>query len=374
MSKQKSLSRREWLYYSSLLASGVALSQTACQRPAGTSSGPSSSTAPTPAPVSPAQEIALRGADAVLAKLPSVLPNRAPDNWQWIENRPANVGLLMISTAAPFLAGYRKAFDIEAKRLNLEVIALDANNDPARQAAQAEDLIGKRVDVLCFWPVDAKAIVPSVRKAYEAGIPLVCTNSWTEESVLSFFRSFIGASMVEEGIIGAQLMAEALHGQGKVAIIEGNPGQDAAYWRSTAFIDELKRIAPKIQILDRQTARWDRARATAVAENYLTTYQDLNAIMAQDDNMAVGALQAIKAAGRLQQVKLISINSSKEGLEAILAGEMYGSCTQSPSFEGINTARVARDVANGWPPVPRWVRNPVMRVDKTNARQVFGEW
>jgi ribose transport system substrate-binding protein len=374
LSKQESLSRREWLYYSSLLASGVALSQTACQRPAGTSSGPSSSTAPTPAPVSPAQGIALRGADAVLAKLPSVLPNRAPDNWQWIENRPAKVGLLMISTAAPFLAGYRKAFDIEAKRLNLEVIALDANNDPARQAAQAEDLIGKRVDVLCFWPVDAKAIVPSVRKAYEAGIPLVCTNSWTEESVLPFFRSFIGASMVEEGIIGAQLMAEALHGQGKVAIIEGNPGQDAAYWRSTAFIDELKRIAPKIQILDRQTARWDRARATAVAENYLTTYQDLNAIMAQDDNMAVGALQAIKAAGRLQQVKLISINSSKEGLEAILAGEMYGSCTQSPSFEGINTARVARDVANGWPPVPRWVRNPVMRVDKTNARQVFGEW
>jgi ribose transport system substrate-binding protein len=374
LSKPESLSRREWLYYSSLLASGIALTQSSCQRPAGTSSGPPSSTAPTPAPVSSAQGSALRGADAILAKLPSVLPNRAPDNWQWIENRPAQVGLLMISTAAPFLAGYRKAFDIEAKRLNLEVIALDANNDPARQAAQAEDLIGKRVDVLCFWPVDAKAIVPSVRKAYEVGIPLVCTNSWTQESVLPFFRSFVGASMVEEGIIAAQLMAEALNGQGKIAIIEGNPGQDAAYWRSTAFIDELKRLAPNIQILDRQTARWDRARATAVAENYLTTYQDLNAIMAQDDNMAVGALQAIKSAGRLQQVKLISINSSKEGLEAILAGEMYGSCTQSPSFEGINTARVARDVANGWPPVPRWVRNPVMRVDKTNARQVFGEW
>jgi ribose transport system substrate-binding protein len=316
----------------------------------------------------------LRGADAVLEKLPAVLPNRAPENWQWIENRAAQVGLLMISTAAPFLAGYRKAFDIEAKRLNLEVIALDANNDPARQAAQAEDLIGKRVDVLCFWPVDAKAIVPSVRKAYEAGIPLVCTNSWTEESVLPCFKAFVGASMVEEGVIAAQLMAEALNGQGKIAIIEGNPGQDAAYWRSAAFIDELKRLAPRIRILDRQTARWDRARATAVAENYLTTYQDLNAIMAQDDNMAVGALQAIKSAGRLQQVKLVSINSSKEGLEAILAGEMYGSCTQSPSFEGIHTARVARDVANGWPPVPRWVRNPVMRVDKTNARQVFGEW
>lgn len=374
MSKPQGLSRRKWLHYSSLLAAGAAISQTACQRPEGASSGGSSSTATTPAPDSSGQEITLRGVDAILEKLPAVLPNRAPDNWQWIENRPAQVGLLMISTAAPFLAGYRKAFDIEAKRLNLEVIALDANNDPARQASQAEDLIGKRVDVLCFWPVDAKAIVPSVRKAYDAGIPLVCTNSWTEESVLHCFKSFVGASMVQEGVIAAQLMAEALNGRGKIAIIEGNPGQDAAYWRSTAFIDELKRIAPQIQILDRQTARWDRARATSVAENYLTTYPDLNAIIAQDDNMAVGALQAIKSAGKLQQVKLVSINSSKEGLEAILAGEMYGSCTQSPSFEGINTARVARDVANGWPPVPRWVRNPVMRVDKTNARQVFGEW
>ena len=180
--------------------------------------------------------------------------------------------------------------------------------------------------------------------------------------------------MIEEGIIAAQLMAEALNGKGKVAIIEGNPGQDATYWRSTAFIDELKRIAPEIQVLDRQTARWDRARATAVAENFLTTYADLNAIMAQDDNMAMGALQAIKAAGKSGVVRLISINASKEGLEAIRDGEIYGSCTQSPTFEGIYTARVIRDVANGWPPVPRWIRNPVLRVDRRNAHQVFGEW
>ena len=371
MGKNFEISRRDWLCYSSLLMGGAALSQAGCQRPAGTSTPPSS---PSPAPAGALQNSRLKGADAVIETMPAVLPSKAPEGWQWLENKPAKVGLLMISTAAPYLAGYRKAFDVEARRLNLEVTALDANNDPARQAAQAEDLIGKRVDVLCFWPVDARAIVPSVRKAYDAGIPLVCTNSWTEESVLNCFRSFIGASMVEEGIIAAELMAEALNRRGKIAIIEGNPGQDATYWRSTAFIDELKRIAPEIQVLDRQTARWDRARATAVAENYLTTYSDLNAIMAQDDNMAVGALQAIKSGGRLQQVKLVSINSSKEGLEAILAGEMYGSCTQSPTFEGIYTARIARDVANGWPPVPRWVRNPVMRVDKSNARQVLGEW
>ncbi|MFN8006715.1 MAG: sugar ABC transporter substrate-binding protein [Terriglobia bacterium] len=342
-----------------------------CQKPNGSSS---TTLSPSTPPAAPATASLLRGAEAVIEKLPPVLPAKAPGSWEWLENKPVTVGLMMISTAAPYLAGYRKAFDVEARRLNLNVIALDANNDPARQAAQADDLIGKGVSVLCFWPVDAKAIVPSVRKAYEAGIPLVCTNTWTEPSALDYFRAFIGASMIEEGIIAAQLMAEVLQGKGKVAIIEGNPGQDATYWRSTAFIDELKRIAPAIQILDRQTARWDRARATAVAENFLTTYQNLNGIMAQDDNMAVGALQAIKAAGKSGVVHLVSINASKEGLEAIQAGEIYGSCTQSPTFEGIYTARVIRDVANGWPPVPRWIRNPVLRVDRSNAHQVFGEW
>ena len=345
--------------------------QGGCQRPSGSSPSPTTSSPPL---VGASQQSQLRGAEAVIEKLPAVFPDKAPTSWEWLENKPVTIGLLMISTAAPYLAGYRKAFDVEAKRLNLNVVALDANNDPARQAAQAEDLIGKGVAVLCFWPVDAKAIVPSVRKAYDAGIPLVCTNTWTEPSALNYFKGFVGASMIEEGVIAAQLMAEALHGKGKIAVIEGNPGQDATYWRSTAFMDELNRIAPDIKILDRQTARWDRARATAVAENFLTTYPDLNAIMAQDDNMAMGALQAIKAAGKSNVVRLISICASKEGLEAIRDGEIYGSSTQSPSFEGIYTARVIRDVANGWPPVPRWIRNPVLRVDQKNVHQVFGEW
>ncbi len=316
----------------------------------------------------------LRGVEAIIENLPPLLPKQAPPDWQWLENRRATVGLLMISTAAPYLAGYRRAFDAEALRLNLEVIALDAQNDPARQAAQAEDLIARRVDVLCFWPVDAKAIVPSVRKAFDAGLKLICTNSWTEESALDCFQSFIGASMVEEGIIAAQAMADALARKGKIVIIEGNPGQDATFWRTSAFEQELKKLAPQIQVLDRQTARWDRSRAIGVAENFLTTYPDLDGIMAQNDDMAIGAVQAVNDAGRLGKVKIVSIDASREGLDAIGAGEIYASCTQSPTFEGLFSARVARDVANGWPPPPRWIRNPVLRVDRGNAQQVFGDW
>jgi ribose transport system substrate-binding protein len=312
--------------------------------------------------------------EGILETLAPVLPKRSPTDWRWLENSPATVGLLMISAAAPYLAGYRKSFDVECRRLNLHVIALDANNDPAVQASQAQDLIAKQVDVLCFWPVDARAIVPSVRNAYATGIPLVCTNSWPEASVVDCFHSFIGASMVEEGMIAAQIMAEAVKKRGNVAIIEGNPGQDATYWRSKAFIDELKRAAPNIQIVDKQTARWDRARATSVAENFLTTYPDLDGILAQNDDMAIGAIHAIKSSGREKKVKVVSINASREGLDAVRAGDLYGTCTQSPTFEGTYTARVVRDVANAWPPPPRWTRNPVVRVDANNADAVFGDW
>ena len=364
MKKSDCISRR--LLLGSLpLATAGALIESGCQPPAGSEHSATTRTLTTGS---------LRGVEAIIEKLSPVLPKEAPADWKWLENRPATVGLLMISTAAPYLAGYRKAFDVEARRLNLDVIALDAQNDPARQAAQAEDLIARRVDVLCFWPVDAKAIVPSVRKAYDAGLKLVCTNSWTEESVLDCFQSFVGASMVDEGILAARAMAEALNHKGKVVVIEGNPGQDATFWRTNAFELELKNIAPQIQILDRQTARWDRSRAIGVAENFLTTYPDLDGILAQSDDMAIGAAQAIKDAGRAGKVKVVSIDASREGLDGIIAGEIYASCTQSPTFEGLYTARVARDVANGWPPPPRWVRNPVMRVDQSNARQVFGDW
>lgn len=359
------ISRRMWLHCSSAVGAGLLAS--GCQPPPHAGSSPKVQTA---APCASK----LEGMEAILEGLPAALPHRAPTDWRWMENRPATVGLLMISSAAPYLAGYRRAFDLECRRLNLNVIGLDANNDPAVQASQADDLIAKRVDVLCFWPVDARAIVPSVRKAYAAGIPLVCTNSWPEPSVVDCFQSFVGASMVEEGIIAAHIMAEALGNRGKIAIIEGNPGQDATYWRSTAFLDELRRIAPAIQLLDKQTARWDRTRATAVAENFLTTFPDLDGILAQADDMAIGAIHAVQSAGRQGRVKIVSIDASREGLEALRNGALYGTCTQSPTFEGIYTARVARDVANGWPPPPRWIRNPVVRVDKASADQVFGDW
>ncbi len=365
MKKTGGVSRRNLLRSAPAALTMAAAMESACQPPAGRHRRLMS------AAVSSSR---LRGVEAILENMPPVLPPRAPQNWQWLKNRPATIGLLMISTAAPYLAGYRKAFDVEARRLNLEVIALDAENDPARQASQADDLIVRRVDVLCFWPVDAKAIVPSVRRAYEANLKLVCTNSWTDESVLDCFRCFVGASMVDEGMIAAQMMAEALGRTGKVVVIEGNPGQDATHWRSVAFEDELKRIAPGIQILDRQTARWDRSRAIGVAENFLTTYPDLNGIMAQNDDMAIGAVQAIKDAGRSSQVKVVSIDASREGLQAVIDGEIYGTSTQSPTFEGIYTARAIRDVVNDWPPTPRWIRNPVIPVNRSDAPRVFGDW
>ena len=172
MKESDRISRRSVIGSIPLACAAGAILESACQPPPGSQHRAAARTLNTGS---------LRGVEAIIEKLSPLLPKQAPTDWQWLENRPATVGLLMISTAAPYLAGYRKAFDAEARRLNLDVIALDAQNDPARQAAQAEDLIARRVDVLCFWPVDAKAIVPSVRKAFDAGLKLVCTNSWTEE-------------------------------------------------------------------------------------------------------------------------------------------------------------------------------------------------
>ena len=158
-----------------------------------------------------------------------------------------------------------------------------------------------------------------------------------------------------------------------MVIIEGNPGQDATYWRSTAFADELQRIAPGIRIVGRQTARWDRARAIGVAENFLTTYPDLSGIMAQNDDMAIGAVQAVQAAGKTQQVKVVSINASREGLDAVRGRDLRNLHAIAHLRRHLHRARSPRRGQRLAPP-PRWIRNSVIRVDKSNAGKVFGDW
>lgn len=229
---------------------------------------------------------------------------------------------------------------------NVELIILDAGGDIVRQSSQVDDLILQKVDVIVVWPTNGEAIVPAMKKASDAGIPVVVTNSMVAEKGVQYMTSFSGPDNITQGKYAAQLMNEALGGKGKIVQISGLPGYTTAIERQKGFEDELAVIAPGITIVDTQPGDWNREKSQRVMEDFLTKYSDIDGVYSADDNMGIGALNAAKAAGRNNLI-FVGATCFAVGYDAIEAGEYYGSIYQSPVDDAKNAIQTAVDVAQG---------------------------
>ena len=215
---------------------------------------------------------------------------------------------------------YEKAFiAAAAKNPDVETVVLDAGGDVARQIGQMQDLIQQKVDVIIIWPTDGKAVVPVVRKAHQAGIPVVVTNSNIAADGMDFIAAFSGPNNIQQGASAAELMCEALGNKGEIVQISGQPGYTTAIERQKGFEDQLANSCPDVKILE-----------THVMEAFLVKYNKIDGVYSGDDNMGVGALNAAKAANRAKDIKFVGATNFAVGYEAMERGEYYGSIYQSP--------------------------------------------
>ncbi len=242
---------------------------------------------------------------------------------------------------------YEQAF-IEAAEADpaIEAVVLDAGGDVARQIGQMRDLIQQKVDVIVIWPTNGQAVVPVVRQAHQAGIPVVVTNSQIAEAGFDFISSFSGPNNITQGQYSAQMMCEALGGEGEIVQISGQPGYTTAIERQKGFEDELAASCPGVKILETQPGDWNREKSQRVMENFLTKYDDIDGVYSGDDNMGVGALNAAKAAGR-EGIAFIGATNFAVGYEAMGRGEYWGSVYQSPVEDAKNALATAKAVASG---------------------------
>jgi ribose transport system substrate-binding protein len=251
---------------------------------------------------------------------------------------------------------YEQAFIAAAEaRDNVEAIVLDAGGDVARQIAQLQDLIQQRVDVIVIWPTNGQAVVPAVRAADRAGIPVVVTNSNIAEAGQEFMASFSGPNNIQQGASAAELMCEALAGEGqdpaqaegRIVQISGQPGYTTAVERQQGFEDRLAEACPGAEIVETQPGDWNREKSQRVMENFLVKYDEIDGVYAGDDNMGVGALNAAKAAGRAEEIAFIGATNFAVGYEAMERGEYYGSIYQSPVADAENALETAIAVVEG---------------------------
>src|SRR6056297_4154267 len=247
---------------------------------------------------------------------------------------------------------YERAF-IDAAEADdgIETVVLDAGGDVARQIAQIEDLIQQEVDAIIIWPTNGEAVIPAVRKAKKAGIPVIVTNSNIAEQGFEFIASFSGPNNITQGARAAEIMCDkfkdmGIAGEAQVVHITGQPGYTTAIERAKGFEDRLPEICPDVSVIDTQPGDWNREKAQKVMEAFLVKYDDIDGVYAGDDNMGVGALNAAKAAGR-DGIIFVGATNFSVGYEAMERGEYWGSIYQSPVDDAEAALQTAIDVLDG---------------------------
>ena len=198
---------------------------------------------------------------------------------------------------------------------------------------QATSLIEQKdIDAIIFTPCDMAGSVSIVQAISDAKIPLVICNTRVDASVESMTQSLICCDPSYEGEVVGKLAVEQCPEGGKCITLEGFAGQEAQIYRTEGFKKGIE--GSKIEVVDQKICDWDKAKAMTATDDMITAYPDLAIIFAQDDTMAEGAIESVKAAGKQDQIKVFGLGyMGDESKEALLSGELCGTCTQS-SFLG----------------------------------------
>ena len=285
------------------------------------------------------------------------------------------IGVSQIGNNFPFVVAMVEGHDQAAADMGFEQILTDAQFDVQKQITQLEDIIAQEPDGIVLVALDAEAVIPQLEAAVDAGIPvLTCWNDLGGPPRENYEGSvsLIGVDEVQTGWNVAQFVLEILPDGGQVAIIEGAAGFQASIERSEGFIEALE-ANPAIEIVASQPGNWTREGALAVAENFIQAYPDVDVIYAHDDNMAIGAVSALRDADMLDEVRVMGIGGSVEGLESIANGELYGSVFDSPRAAGYVCSKALIAHIEG-AEIPTEIILPRPIVTSDNVGNFEGEW
>jgi ribose transport system substrate-binding protein len=245
------------------------------------------------------------------------------------------VVLLMIGMESPYCPPYVSNFTTKLNEAGVRTFMFNAKFDAQLQASQMDDAIAMKPALIVLFAADSQALAAGIKKAYDAGIPVLMSNNRPVKESEKYTVAYVGPDYYSQGQIAGEMMNELLKGKGSVVIVEGLAGQEAQINRSKGFIDKLKELKADIKVLAQQTASWRKDLAVQVMQDFITRYgTQIDAVYAQDDTMGIGAAIAVEEAGyRPGEIPIVSIGGSREGLKAVADGIVYGTVMQSPVIE-----------------------------------------
>ena len=243
-----------------------------------------------------------------------------------------------------FMTLMNAGVEARAEELGVKLVFADANNDPNKQIGQVENFIAQKVDAMIVAPVDVEAIKPAVDAAKEAGIPFVAANMYVESDNVT---AYAGPNDIQAGELAMQYAVDQLGGKGNVIILEGADGYSTSADRHDGIHNILDKN-PDIKVLEEKTAEWSREQATSMMENYIQNYGDqIGAVVCHNDEMAMGAIQALESAGMTGKVVVTAVDAIKDACVAIKDGKMSATVYQDAAAEGALAVDIAVALAKG---------------------------
>lgn len=251
------------------------------------------------------------------------------------------VGMTLYSLKNEFTVRLSNAAKKKAEELGVELKIYDGNYDPNTQINQVETMISDGVDAIILNPQDAKACAVAVDKAAAANIPVIGVNTRVDSDKLT---SYVGSKDVFAGELEMQAIVDKIGGKGNIVILDGPLGQSAQLERSQGIQNILKKY-PDIKVLAEKTANWSRSEAMTVMENWLQAFDKIDAVVGENDEMALGARQAIEA--KKLDIPTIGVDGITDALNAVEKGTLIASIFQDGAGQGSKALEVAVAKAKG---------------------------
>lgn len=274
------------------------------------------------------------------------------------------IGVSIQDLEAQFYQQMEAGMQSEAKKYNYKLIFVDANRDNARQQSQVEDFISRRVDAIVLTPYDSQAIGSAIAEANNAKIP-VFTADIANTSKQGTVVSHIASDNVAGGEQAGMLMCKAVSGNGTVAVLD-EPEVTSVQDRVKGFKMALAQHCPNVKVVAEVDSGGTRAKANADMSDILQAHRDLKGVFGVNDDSALGAVTAIRAAG-LSNIAVVGYDATPEARTAIKNGQMYGDAIQHPDQIGKLTIDTIHDYFSGKKVAPR-IQVPTGTFTAANAK------
>ena len=273
------------------------------------------------------------------------------------------VGYANMADTDVFVMARKTAFIDAAKSdPSMDIKFSDANNDVNKQLDQIDNFIAEKVNAIVVVPVDYDGIVPGVEKANQAGIPVIALGIASNGGK----STFVGSKNVDAGRMQGEYMHDHLPKNAQILYLQGTLGLYHSAERLKGFTEALQR--PDVKVLAVQSGDYDRAKGMQVTEDWVQTFPKFDGVVAANDQMALGALQALKGADRAKGVMISGVDGVPDALKAIEDGDMTQSIFQNAKGQAKAAFEVVEDIKNG-KPAPAEKLVPFESITKDNVKK-----